>query len=159
MIFVTVGTDQSFDRLIRIVDEWAKQNQRTDVFAQVGKTDSPPSYIAYSEFLEPSEFTERFSSADLIIAHAGMGTILSALRFGKPILIFPRIAALGEQRNEHQMATARRLSAMGKVNVAFDDASLREMLQQLDTLKPKEAIGASASEELTNSIKNFIAQC
>jgi hypothetical protein len=33
MIFVTVGTQGQFDRLIRTVDEWAGGHGRTDVFA------------------------------------------------------------------------------------------------------------------------------
>lgn len=158
MIFVTVGTDQPFDRLIHIVDEWARENRRDDIFAQTGETANPPSYIKYSSFLEPTEFAKQFSSADLIIGHAGMGTILSALRYNKPILVMPRLASLGEQRNEHQLATARHLSAMGKINVAFDDATLRTMLQQIDTLKPREPIGEFASESLIKSISDFIAQ-
>ena len=158
MIFVTVGTDQPFDRLIQIVDEWARENKRTDVFAQIGERAIAPTYIAHREFLEPAEFTKRFSSADLIIAHAGMGTILSALRYNKPILIMPRLATLGEQRNEHQLATARHLSALGKVNVAFDNASLKEMLLHIDTLKPKQSIGAFASQDLIAGIKEFISR-
>lgn len=158
MIFVTVGTDQPFDRLIRIVDDWARENSRTDIFAQIGECAAPPTYIPYSKFLEPAEFTKRFKSADLVIAHAGMGTILSALRYNKPILIMPRLASLGEQRNEHQLATARHLSAMGKVNVAFDDNALKEMLQHIDTIKPREIIGDFASESLIASIKEFISK-
>ena len=34
----------------------------------------------------------------MIVAHAGMGTIISAMQHQKPIIIFPRIAALGEHR-------------------------------------------------------------
>lgn len=157
MIFVTVGTDQPFNRLIRIVDEWARENNRTDVFAQIGEGATPPSFIAHSQFLEPPEFSKKFTEADLIIAHAGMGTILSALRYQKPILVFPRRASLGEQRNEHQLATAKHLSALGKVNVAFDDVELRAMLQQVETLKPKAPIGAAASESLVTAIRDFIA--
>ena len=36
MIFVTVGTQLAFDRMIKAVDEWAGARGRTDVFAQVG---------------------------------------------------------------------------------------------------------------------------
>ncbi len=36
MILVTVGTDGPFDRLIRIVDDWACRNNRSDIFAQIG---------------------------------------------------------------------------------------------------------------------------
>lgn len=36
MIFVTVGTQVQFDRLIRTVDEWAGARARSDIFAQIG---------------------------------------------------------------------------------------------------------------------------
>jgi len=158
MIFVTVGTDQPFDRLLRIIDQWARENNRTDIFAQIGETKNPPTFIPYSKFLEPAEFAQRFASASIIISHAGMGTILSALRWEKPILVMPRVASLGEQRNEHQMATARHLSALGKVNVAFNDDELRAKLRRLDELTIKEKIAAFAGPELLSAIRGFIAE-
>lgn len=156
MIFVTVGTDLPFDRLVRVVDEWALANRRTDVFAQIGETEWQPAHIAYSKFLQPPEFTRRFSEATVIVAHAGMGTILSALQYEKPILVMPRRASLGEQRNEHQLATARRLSELGKVTVALDEADLRARLDRLDDLKPREKIGAYAGADLISALRGFI---
>ena len=50
-----------------------------------------------------------------IVAHAGMGTILTALEIGKPLLVMPRRAALGEHRNDHQLATARRFADLGEL--------------------------------------------
>lgn len=156
MIFVTVGTDLPFDRLIRVVDEWAGASGRKDVFAQIGETDLAPRNIQYSKFLEPPQFVERFSQASTIVAHAGMGTILSALRYQKPIVVMPRRATLGEQRNEHQLATARRLSDMGKITVAMDEVEMRQMLDRLSHLTVKDKIGSHASPELISGIKTFI---
>lgn len=156
MILVTVGTDLPFNRMVRIVDEWALQNGRTDVFAQIGKTDWKPSHIDYTDFIDPSEFPLRFQAATVIVAHAGMGTILSALRWGKPIIVLPRRASLGEQRNEHQLATARNLQALGKITVAFDDAELRASLDRLGDIKSLSSTGKFANPELTNCIRSFI---
>lgn len=158
MIFVTVGTDQPFDRLLRVIDQWARENNRSDVFAQIGETPNVPTFVPYDKFLEPAEFSRRFASASIVIAHAGMGTILSALRYGKPILVMPRLASLGEQRNEHQMATARRLSELGKITVAFNDDELREKLMRLDELTVKDKIGAYASDALVSTLRDFIAR-
>ena len=47
-------------------------------------------------------------AAAAIVAHAGMGTILTALETGKRLLVMPRRAALGEHRNDHQLATVSR---------------------------------------------------
>ena len=158
MIFVTVGTDLPFNRLIRVVDEWARVSGRSDVFAQIGETDWSPNHIAYSKFLQPQEFARKFAEAEVVVAHAGMGTILSALQWEKPILVMPRRASLGEQRNEHQLATARHLSEMGKINVAMDDDELRAMLDGLGELRSREKIGAYASDSLITALRDFIVR-
>ncbi|MDB6093016.1 MAG: Beta,4-galactosyltransferase CpsIVG [Verrucomicrobia bacterium] len=158
MIFVTVGSDLPFDRLVRVVDEWAADNKRTDVFAQIGKTAWKPSTIDFKPFLEPAEFSQRLESATVVISHAGMGNILSALRHEKPILVMPRRASLREHRNEHQLATVEHLSKKGWLNVALDEHELRATLDRIDDLKPKEKISAFASPELTNALRDFIAQ-
>jgi UDP-N-acetylglucosamine transferase subunit ALG13 len=156
MIFVTVGTDAPFDRLITAVDRWAGESAREDVVAQIGRSNLRPRFIRVHQFLDPPQFAEHFSSAEFVIAHAGMGTILSALRYGKPLIVMPRRATLGEQRNEHQLATARRLSEMGKVTVAFDEMELAERLKQLDRLRAADPIGPYADPSLIAGLRGFI---
>jgi UDP-N-acetylglucosamine transferase subunit ALG13 len=156
VIFVTVGTELPFDRLIGVVDEWAGRTGRADVFAQIGGSDRQPQHIRYKNFIEPAEYAQRFAQADVIVSHAGMGTILSALQFQKPIVVMPRRAALQEHRNEHQLATARRLAALGKITVALNEAELRQQLERLGELKAQERIGAYASEGLISALREFI---
>jgi len=156
MIFVTVGTELPFDRLVGVVDEWAGRTGRADVFAQIGDSYKSPLNIRYKTFIEPADFARHFTEADVIVSHAGMGTILSALQFQKPIVVMPRRAALQEHRNEHQLATARRLAALGKVTVALDEAELRQTLDRLGDLKAHDRIGAYASDGLITALREFI---
>jgi UDP-N-acetylglucosamine transferase subunit ALG13 len=95
-------------------------------------------------------------AADAIVAHAGMGTIISALEFGKPLLVMPRLASLGEHRNDHQLATAERFGAEGRVRVAADDATLAAGLDELHELGATERIGAYASDRLITALSSFI---
>lgn len=157
MIFVAVGTQAPFDRLVQAVDAWAQRSGRRDVFAQIGRDAWRPRHIEWVESLAPRAFSARVAAAEVVVAHAGMGTILSALRCEKPILVMPRHAALGETRNDHQLATARHLSTLGKINVAMDDAELRSQLDRIDELKAREPIGPYASPELLATIRRFIA--
>jgi UDP-N-acetylglucosamine transferase subunit ALG13 len=156
MIFVTVGTDLPFDRMVRVIDEWAGENRQHGVFAQIGEGGWQPQNIRFANLLQPLEFIEHFKAASVIISHAGMGTILSALHHRKPILVMPKRASLGEQRNEHQLATARHMMDMGCVNVAFDAKELREWLDRLDNLKRPRSIGDSASGSLVRKLRDFI---
>ena len=156
MIFVTVGTQLAFDRMVRVIDEWAGRTGRTDVFAQIGPSDLEPRHIAHEAFIEPHEFTARAREASVIVAHAGMGSILTAMQHSKPIVIMPRRADLGEQRNDHQLATAARFEGRPGIFVAHDETELPGMLERLDSLIAGEPISDYASPGLLNAIKAFI---
>ena len=154
MVFVTVGTQASFDRFIKIIDEVAPQIDE-EIVAQTCLLGFEPKNIKTIDFLAPDKYNELFRKARLIVSHAGMGTILSALQQHKPIIVFPRIAALGEHRNEHQLATAEKFKELGSVYVAMNEEELRNLLQRKD-LKPLAEIGDYASQSLIESIQGFI---
>lgn len=156
MIFVTVGTDLPFDRMMRVIDDWARESGRSDVFAQIGEGGWEPKHIRFVNFLQPPQFLERFQTASVIISHAGMGTILSALNHGKPILVMPKRASFGEHRNEHQLATARHMKEISGVNVAFDETELRCKLDHIEEMTCGKPIGCFASESLLAGIRRFI---
>ena len=155
MIFVTVGAQMAFDRMVRTVDEWAIMRRRDDVFAQIGPTSWRPKRIQWTAFLEPPEFRRRVESADAIVAHAGMGSILTALELGKPILVMPRRGDLGETRNDHQVSTARRFLAQGRISVAFDPGELFERLDAIDQQTSTDRIAPIASTELLSALRTF----
>ena len=155
-IFVTVGAQMPFDRMIRAVDSWGKERGRDDVFAQIGSTNYRPAHIGWTEFLEPEQFRIHVAEADVLVAHAGMGSILMALEAGKPILVMPRRGALHETRNDHQVATAERFREMGKVHVAMDEHELPRRLDELSAVPPAERISRTASEPLIKAIRDFV---
>lgn len=156
MIFVTVGTQLPFDRLLRAVDAWAQRTGRGDVFAQIGPTEYEPTAIDWRRDLEPEEFTGRLREAELIIAHAGMGTIINALRAGTPLLVMPRRADLGEHRNDHQLATVRELGARGLVHVAADEHELDRMLEGVGDLAPLPGLPEFANQDLIDHVRAFV---
>jgi UDP-N-acetylglucosamine transferase subunit ALG13 len=156
MILVTVGTQMPFDRLVRTVDEWAGSHPGAEVFAQVGQSKYRPRHVRWVAELDPPEFFEKIETASAVIAHAGMGTILKAWELGKPIVVMPRRAALGEHRNDHQMATARRLQTQGRITVAFDEAELWTRLDTLGQIRPAERIAPQASPALLAALTAFV---
>lgn len=155
MIFVTVGTQLPFDRLISAVDEWAGLRQISGVIAQIGPTSLAPKHVTVKPFVAAEEFQKFVSEASLIVAHAGMGSIITAMELGKPIVVMPRRASLGEHRNEHQLATAAHLKSRG-IHVAEDRESLWSMLDNAGTLSPPHPISDTASPQLIAAIQNFI---
>lgn len=155
-VFVTVGTQGPFDRLVRAVDAWAAERRAFDVFAQIGRGAAPPEHVRFAESVTPAAFLAHLRSARAIVAHAGMGTIITALEHGKPILILPRRAALGEQRNDHQIATAKRFQELGRAAVAFEPEEVPSLLDAILAGDGPAAGIAPPSPELLRTIANFI---
>jgi UDP-N-acetylglucosamine transferase subunit ALG13 len=155
-MFVTVGTQGAFDRLVRTVDEWAGRRAKSGVFAQIGPSDYRPEHIAATRFLDPAEFRTRIEAARIVVAHAGMGTIITALERGKPIIVMPRRADLREQRNDHQLSTAKHFAQQGRIVVAFNEQELCEKLDLADTLSTVEPLSARASPPLLATIRAFL---
>lgn len=153
MIFVTIGTQIPFDRLIEMLDRIAPELDE-EIYAQALRGKYKPEHFKLVDFIEPDEFDKVFAQARLIVAHAGMGTILSALHNSKPLIIVPRIAALGEHRNEHQTVTALVMKEKKYAYVATDEEELRQLLHK--DLHPLKKIGEFASESLIKSLNDFI---
>ncbi|MCD8290238.1 MAG: glycosyl transferase family 28 [Prevotella sp.] len=154
MIFATIGTQAPFDRFIRTLDEIAV-NLDEEIIAQTHNGIYEAQHLKTVGFLPPDVFNEYFKKARLIVAHAGMGTIISALTQNKPIIVMPRLASLGEHRNDHQMATAMRLDELGYIHVAYDKKQLEDLLLNKD-IKPLKQIGESASQSLIDSLTEYI---
>ncbi len=156
MIYLTVGTQLPFDRLVRTVDQWAERAKRTDVLAQIGESAYEPAAIAWTRFLTPQQSAEHIRSAEIIISHAGMGTIIAALEHGKPIVVFPRRGELGEQRSDHQLATARRFGERGLITVAEDEEALSRTLDSLNSIAVGAKLEPYASARLTAYLSRFL---
>ena len=154
MIFCTIGTQAPFDRFLKIVDEVAADIDE-EIVAQVYKSHYQAKNIKTVNFLPPDEFQELFKSARMIVAHAGMGTIISAMQQEKPIIVFPRIAKLGEHRNEHQLATAEKMKELGYVYVANTAEELKSLLVD-PNLKPLHKLGKFASQSLIDEMCKVI---
>ncbi|MDB5387596.1 MAG: Beta,4-galactosyltransferase CpsIVG [Planctomycetaceae bacterium] len=158
MIFVAVGTQLPFDRLIRTMDEWASALPGRDVFAQIAGGSYVPKHIQWARSMLPEDFQSKLEHCQLLVAHAGIGSILSALELGKPVIVLPRQAELGEHRNDHQLATAKRFGARGMVRVAQNEKELCQLLDQFETPVSETRITNQASPELIRNLRQFISQ-
>lgn len=133
MILLTVGTQLPFDRLIEAVDLLAPDLSEP-VIAQVGKGSYVCKNMENYQDVTPSKFEVYLSSCSRIIAHSGIGTVLNAQKFNKPLILVPRVARYGEHRNDHQLATCRMLTGKPGIHIAEDPAELTvEFIEQAIT--------------------------
>lgn len=154
MIFATMGTQIPFDRFLRMLDQVAPLLNGEQIIAQTISGTYKPTNFETVGLIGPELFNRYISSARVIVAHAGMGTIISALTAHKPIVVVPRIAAQGEHRNEHQLATARRLSEMGLIHVAENATALLDFLNSDPT--SLRTIAATAPKEMVETISKAL---
>ncbi len=124
MIFVTVGSMLPFDRLIEMIDGWATQNPGEEVFAQIGAGSYLPRKVAWARRVGFVEFQALVRKADITVAHAGMGSVITAREFGKPIVVVPRLASLREHTTNHQVHTAAWLQQKPGIFVAESSSQL-----------------------------------
>lgn len=150
-----------FGRLVQAVDDWAGRNPDIEVIAQVG-LDEPyeASNLRAFAAVPPDRYVELVRACDLVVGHAGMGTVLTALEFRKPMVLMPRRHALRETRNDHQVATLRWLGANPGIYAAEDESALKAMLDtwRVGGLAAPSADGlhSGSTERLIMALKTFI---
>ena len=154
MIFVATGTQLAFPRLIAAMDAMAPELDEP-VIAQVGPDTEPRLHIETHAHLHPALFEELFKAARVVVAHAGVGSILLAKRLRRPLIVVPRRHAMGEHRNDHQLATAREVENTTGVRIAWDIADLHRMVQVMDP-EPADPGLSPQAESLILRLRDFI---
>jgi len=162
MILVAVGTQLPFDRLTKAVDAWCVETGRGgEVFGQIGRI-GPKNYtprkFQWAKMVDAETFREKMMSADVVVSHAGMGSIITAMSLAKPVVVLPRRAHLGEHRNDHQFATVKRLGSRPGIYPVKTETELAGQLDQL--LGGGQAQGPEVSnfaqDRLIKALRGFI---
>lgn len=120
MIFVTCGSSHfRFDRMMEALAALPSE----ELFVQHGPADPPP-YARAVEFLPFDSIVENMVKADVVISHAGVGSILCAIRAGHTPVIFPRLKRYRETVDDHQAELAEVLAEQGSAVVAWNAEDL-----------------------------------
>jgi beta-1,4-N-acetylglucosaminyltransferase len=128
MILVTVGTTP-FYRLVEMMDSIAGRIEE-EVVMQIGHTDYRPINARHFDFVRQDVYRDLNRRARLVVCHGGVGSIISALREGKPVIAVPRIKDPAEMvGDDHQMETLAALAKEGLVKVARNELELEEALR------------------------------
>lgn len=159
MIFATVGSMFPFDRFAQALDEWARDSGYDDVLLQIGEGEYIPQYVKWVRTLRPAEFKQAVADCDLVVAHLGMGSIITAMQAVKPIVLFPRARELGEHTSDHQAHGVEWLDGRPGLWIAHDIPQLRERLDEFRAgtlIGSLDAVSPHASDELIGHVREFI---
>lgn len=112
-VVVTLGTIRPYG-FRRLVDRLlALLPSDVEVLWQTGATDVSDLPIEGRVAVPLSELEAAMGEADVVIAHAGTGTALTAFELGRCPVLVPRRARFGEHIDDHQFGTAAALAARG----------------------------------------------
>ncbi len=153
VIFVTVGTNEAaFDRLVRAVETLPEGDE---IVVQCGSSAIRPTNAARCyEFMAFDDLLDEMRRARVVVTHAGIGSIMSALACGKRPVVVPRLVRHREAVDDHQLPVARRLEDAGLVTVVGDLSTLAATVTA--AAQPVDVVVA-ADERLVHELRDYIA--
>ena len=158
MILVTLGTqDKPFDRLLEAIDkEIKKKNIKEKVIVQAGYTKYESANMEIFDLISQEDLDRLIDESSLIITHGGVGSILSAIKKGKKIIVAPRLSKYKEHTNDHQKQIVKEFSNRGYILELKDFNKLGKMIEKSKTFKPKKFV--SNTNNMINLIDNYIEE-
>ncbi len=155
MIFVAVGTQFPFDRLIENMDQWAADYDE-EVIAQIADGEYLPKNINWQRFLDPEQYNNNIKQASVFVSHAGMGNIISARQHNTPIIVMNRQFELGEHRNNHQADGIKWMAELSGVYAAPTQAELYTLLSNTKALQISSSTENKKLDQLVGFLGDYI---
>jgi UDP-N-acetylglucosamine transferase subunit ALG13 len=156
MIFISLGTNKNpFPRLLQEVENLIKTVYiRDEVLVQQGNTVYISNLFKSFRSVAMTEFIEYIQKADIVIIHAGSGTLFNAIKSGKKVIAVARLKKYGEHTDDHQLELARKLSEEGYI---LDGTySLIDAWKKLESFTPRPF---DFSNQIVSSLKKYIDSC
>ena len=148
MIFITVGSaTYKFDRLFKTIDELCEEKiiDKNSVYAQTGITEYKSKNYTCVEMIKNTDFYKKIEESDIIICHAGVGTIINSLTLGKKVIVFPRQKEFNEHVDNHQIEIASLFADNGYVMCATNKKELIKCIKNMDDFSPNEFVSSNGS--------------
>lgn len=123
-IFVTVGTTP-FDSLIQQLDVLAKDCPQFNITAQVSNF-SNYEVKNFSSFQFSSDIDDYICNSQLVITHAGAGSVYRLLELEKTVLVVPNV----ERIDKHQIEIANFVESQNYASVCYDIDKLKEAIDK-----------------------------
>ena len=160
MIFVTLGTqDKPFERLIKAVEnQIINGNIKDEVIVQAGYTKYESDKMKILQYIPIEEFEKYIKKADIIISHAGVGSIIAGLENDKKIIAAARLKKYGEHVNDHQMQILDNFSESGYILKLEKFEELDKALERVQKFTPKKFKSNNINfvNQLRNEMQNLL---
>ncbi len=146
------------NRLLTVIDLFLDKKPGIKCFAQTGESEYMPKNMQSTHWLSAKEFEHHIKNSDLIISHAGMGNILLANEFQKPIILMARQAEFGEHINNHQKGTVEGFSNRPFIYVIESECDLEAAIQWAKNWQ-QSTIDNAPRENLLDTLNKYLLSC
>ncbi|WP_042354046.1 PssE/Cps14G family polysaccharide biosynthesis glycosyltransferase [Bacillus rubiinfantis] len=158
MILVTLGTHElSFARLLNEIERVRKAGFIHDeIIVQSGHTPFESDFLTIKPFIKFDEMEQLVNKADLVITHAGVGSIVSAVKKGKKVIAAARLKKFNEHNDNHQLEIVEEFVNSGYILSWGENDDLSEVLKKAADFEPKRFV--SGKKNIINIITHFIEE-
>ena len=140
MILVILGTqDKTFPRLLEAIQkqiDLGNISKDEKIVVQSGSTAFKSKDMEIKDYIAVKRFEELIDEADIVITHAGVGTILTALKKNKKIIAAARLKQYGEHVNDHQVQILDTFEKAGYVLGLRNFDELNLVIEKAKDFKP-----------------------
>lgn len=138
MIFVTIGTQkQQFTRLLEMLEN-STELKNDEIVVQAGYTKYDSDRLRVLDFITFEKMEEYIDESEFVICHGGVGSIFTALKRNKKVLVVPRLSKYKEHINDHQLEICEQLEKDGFILYLKDEKDFDKMIRRIRRRKNKE---------------------
>ena len=113
MILVTIGTnDAPYERMFEMMDSYAEETGE-EVVIQKAHSSFEAKHCECFGFKQDEEFSKYYDRADVVVCHAGIGTIINGLERNIPLVLVPREVVM-PGTSDQQGIVAKRIEDIGR---------------------------------------------
>ena len=157
MILAMLGTQNNdFHRLLDEIERNIENgNINEEVIVQAGFTKYKSNKMKIFAVTSKKNLEDLIKKADLIITHAGVGSIEMSLEQNKKVIAVPRLKKYKEHVNDHQKDIEGELNKRGWIIGINDVSELGIALKKVGNFIPKK-YEKPKTDEIVYVIKTFI---
>jgi UDP-N-acetylglucosamine transferase subunit ALG13 len=133
-----VGATLPFDRLVRMVEAAKRDGLLPErVIVQVGDGRYLPDGVDEVRDAIPfEEVKDILRRADIVVCHGGTGSLITALQQGCRVIAVPRLFALGEHYDDHQLEITAAFAQRGLLAVVDEEQDFAAALAAVRAQEP-----------------------
>jgi UDP-N-acetylglucosamine transferase subunit ALG13 len=158
VILVSLGThERQFLRLAKEIEKLIAEGKiNEEVIVQTGYTKYQIKGARCYDFIEFEKMQEYLSDCRILVTHSGVGSIMSGLEHGKPVVAVPRRQQLNEHSDDHQMQITQKMAEKGAIIPVYDIGQLWEAIKEAGKRKPVSM--ASQKNPIFGIVENVLAE-